>query len=108
MSVNSTSYDLYGTPNPGLRYPRIVNITDVQIYPTTEDKLKAYAVITIDGCFVVRDIKIIEGHTGLFVAMPAKKKKDGTYKDVAHPLNQETREFIEQKILGAYHEKMSG
>ena len=79
-----------------------MNITDVQIFPAHEEKLKAYATITIDDCFVIRDIKIIQGHAGLFVAMPAKKRKDGTFRDIAHPLNKETREMIEGQIIGAY------
>jgi stage V sporulation protein G len=81
-----------------------MDITDVQIFPANEDKLKAYATITIDNCFVIRDLKVILGHTGLFVAMPAKKRKDGTFRDIAHPLNQETRETLEARVLGAYHD----
>jgi len=58
--------------------------------------------VTLDGCFVVRDLKVIQGATSLFVAMPAKRRKDGTFKDVAHPLNAETRERFERAILAAY------
>jgi stage V sporulation protein G len=79
-----------------------MNITDVQIFIVNEDKLKAYATITIDDCFVVRDLKVINGLTGLFVAMPAKKRKDGSFKDIAHPLNQETRHDLEERVLAAY------
>jgi len=79
-----------------------MNITDVQIFPVNEDKLKAYATITIDDCFVVRDLKIIQGLSGVFVAMPAKKRKDGSFRDIAHPLNQETRVQLEEKVLAAY------
>ena len=71
-------------------------ITEVKVFPVNEDRLKAYVSITIDDCFVVRDLKIIEGTGGLFVAMPSKKRKDGQFKDIAHPLNQETREHIEE------------
>ncbi len=80
-----------------------MNITDVQIFPVEEDKLKAYATITIDNCFLVRDLKIIQGHTGVFVAMPAKKRKDGSFRDIAHPLNQEMRAILEEKVLSAYN-----
>ncbi len=80
----------------------MISITDIKVIPVNEEKLKAYVSITIDGCFVVRDIKIIDGHEGLFVAMPSKRKKDGQFKDIAHPLNQETRQMIESKIFEAY------
>jgi stage V sporulation protein G len=79
-----------------------MEITEVKVFPVNEDKLKAYITIVLDHCFVVRDIKIINGNTGLFVAMPSKKRKDGTYKDIAHPLNQETRTVLEEKILKSY------
>lgn len=82
-------------------------ITSVQIFQTQEDRLKAYATITIDNCFIIRDIKIIQGYDGLFVAMPAKKMKDGSYKDVAHPLNQSTRAIVEETILNAYKEQIA-
>ena len=84
-----------------------MEITDVQIYPVNEDKLKAYATITIDDCFVVRDLKIIQGLSGVFVAMPAKKRKDGSFRDVAHPLNQETRQILEEKVLAAYRASLA-
>jgi stage V sporulation protein G len=79
-----------------------MEITDVRVYPVDEEKLRAYVTVTLDGCFVVRDLKVIQGSTGLFVAMPAKRRKDGTFKDVAHPLNAETRERFERTILAAY------
>ena len=77
-------------------------ITEVKVFPVNEDRLKAYVSITIDNCFVVRDLKIIEGTSGLFVAMPSKKRKDGQFKDIAHPLNQETRAEIERMVFEAY------
>ncbi len=79
-----------------------MEVTDVRVFPVNEDKLKAYVTITIDNCFVIRDLKVIRGHNGLFVAMPSKKRKDGTFRDTAHPLNNETREKIESKVLKAY------
>jgi stage V sporulation protein G len=79
-----------------------MNITDVKIFPVDEDKLRAYVTITLDGCFVVRDLKVIQGTTGLFVAMPAKKRKDGTYKDIAHPLNSEMRDRLEKLVLAEF------
>lgn len=80
-----------------------MNITEVKVVPVDhEDRLKAYVTIVIDACFVVRDLKIISGEDGLFVAMPSKKRKDGSYRDIAHPLNQETREILEERVLKAY------
>src|SRR5688572_22488769 len=79
-----------------------MDITEVKVFPVDEEKLKAYITITLDGCFVVRDLKIISGATGLFVAMPSKRRKDGSFKDIAHPLNQSTRAEMEKKILDAY------
>lgn len=79
-----------------------MDITDVKVFPVEEEKLRAYVTITLDHCFVVRDLKVISGNNGLFVAMPAKKRKDGTYKDIAHPLNAETRDRLEKSVLEAY------
>ena len=81
-----------------------MEITEVKVFPIRKekDRLKAFAAITINNCFVVRDMKIINGNNGLFVAMPSRKKPDGSYADVAHPLNTETRELIEKAILAEY------
>jgi len=83
-----------------------MKITEVKIYPVNEERLKAYVTITIDEVFVVRDLKIIRGNEGLFVAMPSKKRKDGQFKDIAHPLNQETRTEMEQAIFDAYEKEI--
>ena len=79
-----------------------MEITEVRVFPMNEDKLKAYATVTFDDCFVVRDLKVISGNSGLFVAMPSKKRKDGTFKDIAHPLNNDFRAKIEKTVLEAY------
>lgn len=79
-----------------------MQITEVKVFPVNEDRLKAYVTITLDDCFVIRDLKVIHGNNGLFVAMPSKKRKDGQFKDIAHPLNQETREHIEEKVFEAF------
>ena len=80
-----------------------MQITEVKVYPVAEnEKLKAYATIVFDDAFVVRDLKVIQGHAGLFVAMPSKKGRDGSYRDVAHPLNMETRSLIEEAVLGEF------
>lgn len=81
-------------------------ITEVKVFPVNEDRLKAYVSITIDNVFVIRDLKIIEGTGGLFVAMPSKKRKDGQFKDIAHPLNQETREMVERMVFEAYEKEI--
>lgn len=83
-----------------------MKITEVKVFPVNEERLKAYVTITIDDCFVVRDLKIIKGNEGLFVAMPSKKRKDGQFKDVAHPLNQETRAEIENAVFDAYEKEV--
>jgi stage V sporulation protein G len=80
----------------------MMQITEVKVFPVEEDKLKAYVTITLDDCFVIRDLKVIHGTTGLFIAMPAKRRKDGTYKDIAHPLNTDMREKMERTILEEY------
>ncbi len=79
-----------------------MNITDVKVFPVEEEKLKAYATITFNNCFIVRDLKVISGNKGFFIAMPSKKRKDGTFRDVAHPLNSETRKMIEDAVLEVY------
>ncbi|MGC4122371.1 MAG: septation regulator SpoVG [Myxococcales bacterium] len=83
-----------------------MDITEVRVYPVNEEKLKAYVTITLDNCFVVRDLKVINGNTGLFIAMPAKRRKDGTFKDIAHPLNVETRQKMERVILAEYDKEL--
>jgi stage V sporulation protein G len=80
----------------------MINITEVKVFLSTEEKLKAYITLVIDNNFVVRDLKIIEGAVGLFIAMPSKRQKDGSFKDVAHPINLETRQKLERVILDAY------
>ena len=79
-----------------------MEITEVKVFPIHEEKLKAFVSIVFDHCFMVNDIKIIQGKDGLFISMPSRKKKNGEFKDVAHPLNNETRRMIEGKILAEY------
>ncbi len=83
-----------------------MKITEVKVFPVNEDRLKAYASITIDDCFVVRDLKVIQGPNGLFVAMPSKKRKDGQFRDIAHPLNKDTRNEIEDLVFEAYTKEL--
>ncbi len=87
-----------------------MQITDVRIrlVPLVGDgRLKAVASVTIDDCFVVHDMKIIAGADGLFVSMPSRKSSDGTYKDIAHAINNETREYLIGSIMAAYKEELA-
>jgi stage V sporulation protein G len=80
-----------------------MEITDIRIRKVTgEGKLRAYVTVTFDDCFVVHNVKIIEGKSGAFVAMPSRKTSSGEYKDVAHPINPEFRAGLQQKILDKY------
>ena len=80
-----------------------MQITDVRVRKiTAEGKMRAVVSITLDDEFVVHDIKVIEGEKGLFIAMPSKKANDGEYRDIAHPINSQTRERIQTLILDAY------
>ena len=79
-----------------------MEITQVRVFPVDEEKLKAFVSIVFDDCFVVSDIKIIQGNSGLFVSMPSKKRKNGTFRDIAHPLNNETRRRFEEQIIDEY------
>lgn len=83
----------------------VMNITDVRVRKVAKDsKMKAVVSITIDDVFVVHDIKVIEGEKGLFIAMPSRKSTDGEYRDIAHPINSETREKLQNMIIKAYDE----
>jgi stage V sporulation protein G len=84
-----------------------MEITDVKVIPVDDEKLKAFVSIVFDQCFVVTDIKIIHGPKGLFVSMPSKKRKDGTFKDIAHPLNNQMRQYLEEKVLSVYKQQLS-
>ena len=80
-----------------------MQITDVRVRKVTkEGKMRAVVSITIDDEFVVHDIKVIDGEKGLFIAMPSRKASDGEYKDIAHPINSETRDKIQTLILEKY------
>ncbi|MCM1162422.1 MAG: septation regulator SpoVG [Roseburia sp.] len=85
-----------------------MNITDVRVRKITkEGKMKAVVSITLENEFVVHDIKVIEGEKGLFIAMPSKKANDGEYRDIAHPINSETREKMQSMILEAYEKAVA-
>ncbi|HHN75473.1 MAG TPA: septation regulator SpoVG [Acidobacteria bacterium] len=84
-----------------------MEITDVRVFPVDEEKLKAYVTIVFDRCFMVSDIKVIAGQSGLFISMPSKRRKNGAFRDVAHPLNSDTRRMIEEKVLAKYEEVLA-
>ena len=84
-----------------------MDITEVRVFPVDDEKLKAFVSIILDDCFVISDIKIIHGPKGLFVSMPSKKRKDGTFRDIAHPLNSDTRRRMEEQILERYRNEVS-
>ena len=80
-----------------------MEITDIRIRQVTADgKLKAYVTVTFDDCFVVHNVKVIEGKNGAFIAMPSRKTKTGEYKDVAHPINSTFRGLLQERILEEY------
>ncbi len=84
-----------------------MRITDVRVRLVKKDdsKLKGVASVTFDECFVVHDIKIIEGNEGYFIAMPSRKTGDGEFKDIAHPIKSETREELIKAIFAAFEEE---
>jgi len=83
-----------------------VEITEVRIILRDEDKLKGFANVTFDNAFVIRGMKIISGNKGYFISMPSRRRPDGTHQDIAHPVNNETRRHLEEKILAAYEEEL--
>jgi stage V sporulation protein G len=83
-----------------------MRITEVRLTLRDEERLKAFVSITFDNAFVVRGLKVIEGNTGLFVAMPSRRRKDGEFRDIAHPINNETRSMIEDAVLKEYERQL--
>jgi stage V sporulation protein G len=83
-----------------------MQITEIKIFPVNEDKLKAYVTVTFDNSFVVRDLKVIQGNNRLFVAMPSRRMKDGSFRDVVHPSNAEMREQLEKAIFDEYNRSL--
>ncbi len=84
-----------------------MEITDIRVTLKNEDKLKAFVNITFDNQFVVRGLKVINGKTGYFVSMPSRKRPDGTHQDIAHPVNNEARRLIEDRVLAAYEKELA-
>lgn len=83
-----------------------MDITEIRVTLRNEERLKGFANVTFDDAFVVRGLKIINGNDGYFIAMPSRKRPDGTYQDIAHPVNTDMRRQLEERILAAYEEEL--
>ncbi|MFH1690086.1 MAG: septation regulator SpoVG [Candidatus Eisenbacteria bacterium] len=84
-----------------------MEITEVRLTLRHEERLKAFVSITFDNAFVVRGLKVIDGNTGLFVAMPSRRRKDGEFRDIAHPINNATRQMIEDAVLAEFERQIA-
>ena len=84
-----------------------MEITEVKVFILGEEKLKAFVSVVLDHCFMINDIKVIQGRDGLFISMPSRRKKNGEFKDVAHPLNNQTRRWMETAILETYEQELA-
>ena len=83
-----------------------MEITEIRVTLRDEERLKGFANVTFDDAFVIRGMKIIQGNNGFFVSMPSRKRPDGTYQDIAHPVNKDMRTSIEMKVLEAYEAEL--
>ena len=85
----------------------MIEITEVRVSLRNDDKLKAFVSITLNDSFVVRGLKIIRGNSGLFVAMPSRKRPDGQHQDLAHPINDSTRKYLTEKVMAEYQRELA-
>lgn len=85
----------------------MIEITEVRVSLRNDDKLKAFVSITLNDSFVVRGLKIIQGNSGLFVAMPSRKRPDGQHQDLAHPINDPTRKYLTEKVMAEYRRELA-
>ena len=83
-----------------------MKITEIRIHLMGEERLKAFASVTFDDSFVVRNMKIVQGTNGIFLCMPSRKLPDGTHKDMAHPINQTFRTYLEEHVLKEYEQEL--
>lgn len=83
-----------------------MEISEIRITLRDDNKLRGFASITLENAFVIRGLKIIEGASGLFIAMPSRKRRDGTFQDIAHPINMATREWMENQVIAAYRQEV--
>ena len=84
-----------------------MQITEIKVHLTNEERLKAFVSVTFDNCFAVRNMKVVEGNKGLILCMPSRKASDESYRDLAHPITQEFRTYLEERILQAYYQEVS-
>ena len=84
----------------------MIEITEVRISLRNDEKLKAFVSITLNDSFVVRGLKVIRGNSGLFVAMPSRKRPDGQHQDLAHPINDSTRKYLTEKVMAEYEREL--
>lgn len=84
-----------------------MEITEIRLTLKNEDKLKAFVNVTFDNAFVIRGLKIINGNKGFFLSMPSKKRPNGTYQDIAHPVNSKMRRLLEERVLEAYEKEVA-
>ena len=85
----------------------MVEITEVRVSLRTDEKLKAFVSITLNDSFVIRGLKVIKGNSGLFVAMPSRKRPDGQHQDLAHPINDSTRKYLTDKVMAEYERELA-
>ncbi|HEY6866495.1 MAG TPA: septation regulator SpoVG [Candidatus Eisenbacteria bacterium] len=83
-----------------------MEITEVRVSLRNDDKLKAFVSITLNDSFVIRGLKIIRGNSGLFVAMPSRKRPDGQHQDLAHPINDQTRKYLTERVMTEYEREL--
>ena len=86
--------------------PLMIEITEVRVSLRNDEKLNAFVSITLNHAFVIRGLKIIKGNSGLFVAMPSRKRPDGQHQDLAHPINDETRKYLTRIVLNEYEKEL--
>ena len=84
----------------------MIEITEVRVSLRNDDKLKAFVSITLNDSFVIRGLKVIRGNSGLFVAMPSRKRPDGQHQDLAHPINDVTRKYLTERVMAEYHNEL--
>ena len=84
----------------------VIEITEIRVSLRNDDKLKAFVSITLNDSFVIRGLKIIRGNSGLFVAMPSRKRPDGQHQDLAHPINDQTRKYLTEKVMCEYEREL--
>jgi len=83
-----------------------MQITEIRIHLRNEERLLAFATVTFDSCFVVRNMKVVKGNSRPIICMPSRKMPDGTYKDMVHPITNEFRRYVEEKVIRAYNEEL--